>query len=114
MNPWIGKTAFLLGMVIFVAIRVPHDKRSKETKIAESRKGDLEATLLALMGIGGFVFPLIYILPPLFSFADYALYCHFWAASCVSDFHFGYFTGRMPIWAQTGPTVWKFAKTIKW
>jgi len=73
MNPWIGKTTFLLGMVIFVAIRVPHDKRSKETKIAESRKGALEATLLALMGIGGFVFPFIYILSPFFPFADYAL-----------------------------------------
>lgn len=73
MNPWIGKTAFLLGLVVFVAIRVPHDKRSKETKIAESRKGALEATLLVLMGIGGFVLPLVFILSPLFSFANYAL-----------------------------------------
>jgi protein-S-isoprenylcysteine O-methyltransferase Ste14 len=73
MNSWIGKTAFLLGLVVFVAIRVPHDKRSKETKIAESRKGALEGTLLVLMGIGGFVLPLAFILSPLFSFADYAL-----------------------------------------
>ena len=73
MNPWIGETAFLLGLVVFVAIRVPHDKRSKETKIAESRKGALEATLLVLMGIGGFVLPLVFILSPLFSFANYAL-----------------------------------------
>jgi protein-S-isoprenylcysteine O-methyltransferase Ste14 len=73
MNPWIGKTAFLLGLVVFVAIRVPHDKRSKETKIAESRKGALEATLLVLMGIGGFVLPLVFILSPFFSFANYAL-----------------------------------------
>src|ERR1039458_10505388 len=73
MNAWIGKTAFLLGLVVFVAIRVPHDKRSKETKIAESRKGALEGTLLVLMGIGGFVLPLAFILSPLFSFADYAL-----------------------------------------
>jgi protein-S-isoprenylcysteine O-methyltransferase Ste14 len=72
-NPWIGKTAFLLGLVVFVAIRVPHDKRSKATKIVESRKGVLEATLLALMGIGGFILPLVFILSPFFSFADYAL-----------------------------------------
>lgn len=72
MNPWIGKTTFLLGLVVFVAIRVPYDKRSRETKIAESRKGALEATLLALMGIGGLVLPLVFILSPLFSFADYA------------------------------------------
>jgi hypothetical protein len=73
MNPWIGKTAFLLGLVVFVAIRVPHDKRSKETKIAESHKGAVEVTLLALMGMGGFVLPLVFILSSLFSFADYAL-----------------------------------------
>ncbi|MGA3325376.1 MAG: protein-S-isoprenylcysteine O-methyltransferase [Terriglobia bacterium] len=73
MNPWIGKAAFLLGLFVFVAIRVPHDKRSKEAKITESRKGGLEATLLALMGIGGFVLPCVFILSPLFSFADYAL-----------------------------------------
>jgi hypothetical protein len=35
------KTAFLLGLVVFVAIRVPHDKRSKETEIAgHVRVGD--------------------------------------------------------------------------
>jgi hypothetical protein len=73
MSAWIGKTAFLLGLVVFVAIRAPHDKRSKQTKIAESRKGVLEATLLALMGIGGFLLPLVFIVSPLFSFADYPL-----------------------------------------
>jgi protein-S-isoprenylcysteine O-methyltransferase Ste14 len=73
MNPWIGKLAFLLGLVVFVAIRVPHDKRSKETKIAESRKGALEKALLVLMGIGGFLLPLTFILSPLVSFANYSL-----------------------------------------
>src|SRR5208282_6066643 len=73
MNPWIGKTTFLLGMVVFVAIRLPHDKRSKKTKIAESHKGAMEATLLALMGLGGFVLPLVFIVSSLFSFADYTL-----------------------------------------
>lgn len=73
MSAWIGKTVFLLGLVVFVAIRVPHDKRSKESKIAESRKGALEATLLALIGIGGFLLPLVFIVSPLFSFADYPL-----------------------------------------
>jgi hypothetical protein len=55
MSPWIGKLVFLLGLVVFVAIRVPHDKRSKVTKITERRKGTLEKTLLVLMGIGGFL-----------------------------------------------------------
>jgi protein-S-isoprenylcysteine O-methyltransferase Ste14 len=73
MSPWIGKLAFLLGLVVFVAIRVPHDKRSKEARITESRKDALEKALLVLMGIGGFLLPLTFILSPLFSFADYSL-----------------------------------------
>jgi protein-S-isoprenylcysteine O-methyltransferase Ste14 len=73
MNPWIGKLAFLLGLVVSVAIRVPHDKRSKETKITESRKRTLEKTLLVLMGIGGFLLPLAFVISPLLSFADYPL-----------------------------------------
>jgi hypothetical protein len=62
-----------LGLVVFVAIRVPHDKRSKETKITESRKGTLERTLLVLMGIGGFLLPLAFVISPVLSFADYSL-----------------------------------------
>jgi protein-S-isoprenylcysteine O-methyltransferase Ste14 len=73
MNAWVGKTAFLTGLAVFVSIRVPHDKRSKETKIAQSRKGALEMTLLGLMGIGGFLLPLLFILSRVLSFADYPL-----------------------------------------
>ncbi|MGO9125714.1 MAG: protein-S-isoprenylcysteine O-methyltransferase [Terriglobales bacterium] len=73
MNPWIGKLAFLLGLVVFFAIRVPHDKRSKETKITESHRGALEKTLLVLMGISGILLPLAFIISPFFSFADYSL-----------------------------------------
>jgi protein-S-isoprenylcysteine O-methyltransferase Ste14 len=73
MNPWIGSAVFLAGMVVCVAIRIPHDKRSKEIKIAESRKGALEKLLLVLMALTGFVFPLMFMLSPLLSFADYPL-----------------------------------------
>src|ERR1700730_10564426 len=73
MNPWIGKLVFLMGLVAFVAIRVPHDKRSKLTKIAESRKGTREKTLLVLMGIGCFLLPLAFAISPVLSFADYSL-----------------------------------------
>jgi protein-S-isoprenylcysteine O-methyltransferase Ste14 len=71
MNPWIGKAVFLAGLVVCVAIRVPHDRRSKETKVVESRKGPLEKTLLILIAITGFIFPLMFMLSPLLSFADY-------------------------------------------
>lgn len=85
MNPWIGSAVFLVGMVVCVAIRVPHDKRSKETKIAESRKGGLERLLLALMAITGFILPLMFMLSPLLSFADYPLLpLPFWSgAACL-------------------------------
>ncbi len=73
MNPWIGKAVFLVGMVVCVAIRVPHDKRSKGIKVAESRKGALEKLLLTLIAITGGVFPLMFMLSPLLSFADYPL-----------------------------------------
>ncbi len=73
MNPWIGKAVFLVGMVVCVAIRLPHDKRSKGIKVAESRKGALEKTLLGLMAITGGIFPLMFMLSPLLSFADYPL-----------------------------------------
>ena len=71
MNPWIGKVVFLLGLVVFVAIRVPHDKRSKEAKISESRKGILETALLVLIGFGCFLIPLLFITTGVLSFADY-------------------------------------------
>lgn len=73
MSAWIGKTALVLGMVVLIAIRMPHERRSKETKIAESRKGGLEISLFVVMGIGGLVLPLMFIASPLLSFADYPL-----------------------------------------
>src|ERR1039458_8755474 len=74
MNAWIGKTVLLMGLIVFVAIRAPYERRSKETKITESRRGAQETTLMVLMGIGCFVFPLIFIFSPLLSFANYRLH----------------------------------------
>jgi|SRR5579859_122794 len=74
MNPWIGKTAFLVGLAMFFVIRAPHNKRSKETKVSVSRKSLLERTLMSSMTLGGFVLPMIFILTPLLSFADHPLY----------------------------------------
>jgi hypothetical protein len=111
MSAWIGKTAFLLGLAVFVAIRVPHDKRSKEIKIAESRKGALEATLLVLMGIGGFLGSFgihhvpAFLLLRLSSSTSASLGRHRVSRFFVSG-------SRTPIWAQTGPTAWNFVKTI--
>lgn len=72
-NPLFGKILFLIGIVSSIAIRVPHDKISKETKNIYSGKGVLEKILLLLMLLGGFLLPLLFIFTPLLSFADYSL-----------------------------------------
>jgi hypothetical protein len=97
--------------VVCVAIRLPHDKRSKGVKIAESRRGALEKLPLALMAITGFIFPLMFMLSPLLSFADYPLRAlPFWCGAGCLDlslwvFRFGSFIGPTRIWEQTDPTV---------
>lgn len=72
MNPWIAKAVILVANVVLIAIRVPHGHRSRSIKIVTSRKGTLETVLLTLMWIGFFI-PLIWIVAPAFSFAEYPL-----------------------------------------
>jgi protein-S-isoprenylcysteine O-methyltransferase Ste14 len=73
LNPWLGKILFLVGMVISIAIRVPHDKISKETKNIYSGKGGLEKVLLLLMILGGFLLPGLFIFTSSLSVANYPL-----------------------------------------
>lgn len=73
MNPWAGKLTFLLGMIVYIAIRVPHEKVSQSVPVQHSRKGALETALLGLMMLAGLLIPLIYIATPWLSFADYPL-----------------------------------------
>ncbi len=72
MNPWIAKAVILAANVVLIAIRAPHGRRSRSIKIVASRKGTLETVLLTFMWIGFFV-PLIWIVSPAFSFAEYPL-----------------------------------------
>jgi protein-S-isoprenylcysteine O-methyltransferase Ste14 len=79
MDPWFGKAAVLAATVALVAVRAPHGHRSRTVKVARSRKGPLEAALLAFAWIGFFV-PLLWVATPLLSFADYPLLPVPWAA----------------------------------
>jgi protein-S-isoprenylcysteine O-methyltransferase Ste14 len=72
MNPWIAKAVMLVATVVMLAIRAPHGRRSRSVKVARSRKTPLETRLLVLAWIGFFV-PLIWIVSPAFSFAEYPL-----------------------------------------
>lgn len=72
MNVWIAKAVVLAASVALVVIRAPHGQRSRSVKIAKNRKGTRETVLLTLMWIGFFV-PVIWIVSPAFSFAEYPL-----------------------------------------
>ncbi|HET6373860.1 MAG TPA: protein-S-isoprenylcysteine O-methyltransferase [Candidatus Polarisedimenticolia bacterium] len=62
----------LAASIVMVVIRAPHGQRSRSVKVASSRKGWLEITLLVFAWIGFFV-PLVWIVSPAFSFAEYPL-----------------------------------------
>ena len=53
-------------------IRAPHGRRSRSVKVAVSHKTPLETLLLVLAWVG-FVVPLIWVVSPAFSFAEYPL-----------------------------------------
>lgn len=71
MDPWIAKALVLAGAVVMMAIRAPHGHRSRRVKVATSHKTPLETGLLVLAWVGFFV-PLIWVVSPAFSFAEYA------------------------------------------
>jgi protein-S-isoprenylcysteine O-methyltransferase Ste14 len=73
MNPWIAKAVLLLATVAMIRIRAPHGHRSRNQKVARSGRGKQEIVLLTLAWIGFFI-PLIWVVSPLFSFADYPLH----------------------------------------
>lgn len=72
MNPWIAKAVILAASVVMVVIRAPHGQRSRGVKVARSCKGRREVALLTLAWTGFFV-PLIWVVSPVFSFAEYSL-----------------------------------------
>jgi protein-S-isoprenylcysteine O-methyltransferase Ste14 len=72
MNPWIAKAVILAASVVMVVIRAPHGRRSRGVKVARSCKGPREAALLTLAWMG-FLVPLLWVVSPVFSFAQYSL-----------------------------------------
>jgi protein-S-isoprenylcysteine O-methyltransferase Ste14 len=72
MNPWIAKATILAASVAMVVIRAPHGRRSRGVKVARSCKGPREVALLTLAWMG-FLVPLIWVVSPVFSFAEYSL-----------------------------------------
>ncbi len=73
MNLWYGILLLPVGHIITIILRVPFDKKSQETMVAESRNGKLEKFLLARMGSGIIILPIVFIVTRLLSFANYEL-----------------------------------------
>ena len=73
MNPWIGLITYFAAVGVSVAIRAPHDARSRGVRIELDRKGKLEIALLVLMGLGVLVLPVLFAATNVLSFADYPL-----------------------------------------
>jgi len=71
-NPWIAKAVILAANLVMIAIRAPHGQRSRGVRIVKDRKGGLEVGLLILAMLG-FVLPLIWLVSPVFAFAEYPL-----------------------------------------
>ncbi len=69
----VGKVIFVVGLIAFVAIRVPHDRQRKLVRVDDARRGVLEVALMAGVAAGCFVVPLLFVLTPLFAFADSAI-----------------------------------------
>ena len=63
----------LAASIAMVAIRAPHGHRSFKVKVVMSRKGRLETLLLTFAWTGFFV-PIIWMITPLFKFADYPIH----------------------------------------
>jgi protein-S-isoprenylcysteine O-methyltransferase Ste14 len=82
MNPWIAKAVVLAASIAMVVIRAPHGNRCRRVKVAKSYRGALEVILLTIAWIGFFA-PLIWIVSPVFAFADYPLRPGPFLAGCV-------------------------------
>src|SRR5262249_38284316 len=62
-----------LATIAMVAIRAPHGQRSRSLKVVKSKRGTLESLLLTVAWIS-FFFPLIWMITPAFSFAEYPIH----------------------------------------
>jgi protein-S-isoprenylcysteine O-methyltransferase Ste14 len=67
------KIIYMIVLLSYFFIRIPHQLENKNNKIADDRKTLQEKLLLSLVGIGMVVLPLLYVFTPLLDFANYTL-----------------------------------------
>jgi protein-S-isoprenylcysteine O-methyltransferase Ste14 len=69
----IFKSAYVLGLLIETAIRVPIDRQRRQNTIVAQRVTWQERLILGVLFLGGFLLPLLYIFTPWLDFANYTL-----------------------------------------
>ncbi len=74
MDPFFGKVAAFLNLLIYVLIRWPHGNRIKTLTINESRQGPLEIVLLIGATLGTTLIPMAWVTTGFPAFADYPLH----------------------------------------
>ena len=67
------KTVYFLGLLAEMLIRLPHERRRRQTWMVVDCVSALERLLVALMSVGLFFIPAVYVLTPWLSWADYRL-----------------------------------------
>jgi protein-S-isoprenylcysteine O-methyltransferase Ste14 len=73
MSPWFAKAVVLVASIVMVVIRAPYGQRSRTVPVVKSGKGTLEIVLLTIAWLAFFL-ALIWIVTPIFDFADYPLH----------------------------------------
>lgn len=67
------KALYFLGLLAEVAIRAPHERRRRRTRMAVDRAGATERSLVGLLFLGVFFVPAVYAFTPWLDRADYRL-----------------------------------------
>jgi protein-S-isoprenylcysteine O-methyltransferase Ste14 len=71
MSLWVGYALFVVGNILGVAIRWPHEGRSKTMRVTDDRRGGRELALMIAVTIGLMLLPIL-AMTPLLSFADHS------------------------------------------
>ena len=70
-QPW--NVVFFIGFGVYVTIRGVFDQRTKGNEKAVSRVDARDRTLIVVVGVGSLLLPVLYLLTPWLTFADYRL-----------------------------------------
>jgi len=85
--------AYVAGVLLFIAIRRPHQRRWKSNEFRDNRLNGIERMLLAAVFLAMMALPLLWLTTPWLSFADY----------------------RLPAWAgAAGMAMFAFAAWLFW